>query len=121
MTEIEEIQNPECDSERWWALAARHPLEAMASALYWMLTLESPERWEKMQRENIGDWLYQATKRLRFRESELFASDCAERVLHLYDREFPGDTRVRDASAAEYKERLWQWERVQQYLRGEIQ
>ncbi len=34
------------------------------------------------------------------RSQRLFAADCAERVLHLYEREHPGDTRPRDAIAA---------------------
>ena len=171
MTEIEEILDPECNSERWWKLAKDYPLDAMASALYFLLTLESPERWEQLQKENIGDWVKLAVERLPFRERELFAADCAERVLHLYERECPGDTRVReviearrryalglisqeeweaarevtvaaarstyayvayaaaaaarsaDAAAAyasaRYAERVWQWGRAQQYLRGE--
>ena len=187
MTEEEEIADPECNNERWWELAERHPLEAQASALYWMLTLESPERWEKLQRQNIGNWVEEATERLPFRERELFAADCAERVLPIYERAYPGASCVREAievrrcyalgqtskeawedarqytarvaffaegqaryvvdaalinraavagffaafaidsaNSAEsstvcYAEQIWQWERVQQYARGEVQ
>ena len=195
MMKEEEIQDPECNSERWWELAAKHPLEAMSSALFLLLTLESPARWEQLQRENIGDWVDQAVGRLPFRNRHLFAADCAEHVLSLYERQYPNDRRVRDtiearrryangqisdaeweaarevATAAAhdandsssgiysgyaavasawsvalaaarsihvhylaadaaayasddvatyYTERLWQWERVQRYLRGEI-
>jgi len=140
--------------------------------LYWMLTLESPERWEKLQRQNIGDWVDQAAKRLPFRERELFTADCAEMVLRIYARAHPNDRRVREAIEArrffangqisdeewadaelqvydaangtddyyaayavlsplyavyavaypaKYGERVWQWKRVQQYTRREIQ
>lgn len=34
------------------------------------------------------------------RTARLFAADCAERVLHLYEEAFPDDTRPRDAIAA---------------------
>ena len=30
------------------------------------------------------------------RTKRLFAADCAERVLHIYERYYPGDSRVRD-------------------------
>ena len=194
------VHHPNCPPEMWWELAADYPIEAMSSALYWMLTLESPERWEQLQRKNIDDWVDAASQRLPFLEMHLFAADCAEHVLHLYEREFPGDTRVRDTiearrryangqisqaewevarqsayatahaawtaadftdvsvayaadaahtahaansaayagsaaalaadsgvptssawHAARHSEYLWQWERVQQYLRGEVQ
>ena len=100
MTEEKEILDPHCETERWWELAKEYPIEAMSSALYWMLILEKPERWEQLQQGNIDDWVSQAAERLPFRERELFAADCAERVLCLYERKFPGDRRVRDAIEA---------------------
>ena len=98
--EIEEIQDPECDAERWWTLAKDHPLEAMSSALFSLLTLESPGRWSKLQRTNFQPWLQVAINRLLPRARELFAADCAEHVLPLYEQTHPGDTRVRSAIAA---------------------
>jgi len=94
------LQHPNCPPGMWWELAADYPIEAMSSTLYWMLTLESPERWEQLERGCLFTWMKHAIARLPFRERELFASDCAERVLCLYEREHPNDTRARDAIEA---------------------
>jgi len=98
--EREEILDPECDTERWWALAVGHPLEAMSSALFPLLTLEDPARREKMQKKYITTWISSTAERLPFRGKHLFAADCAEHVLYLYERDHPNDSRVRDAIAA---------------------
>ena len=37
------------------------------------------------------------------KEIRLFACDCAESVLHLYEKEYPNDTRVRDCIEAARK------------------
>lgn len=43
-------------------------------------------------------WLiWYAGRTVGDREFRLFACDCAERVLHLYEARYPGDTRPRDA------------------------
>ena len=94
------VQHPNCPPEIWWELAAKYPIEAMSSTLYWMLTLESPERWEQLERGYLFTWMKHAIARLPFREQELFAADCAEHVLYFYEQAYPGDTRVRDAIAA---------------------
>ena len=41
--------------------------------------------------------MVQEASRLPFREGELFAADCAERVLYLYEMAYPSDTHVREA------------------------
>ena len=43
------------------------------------------------------------------RSSRLFACDCAERVLYLYEKDYPGDSRVRDCI-----------ETARQFARGEV-
>ena len=100
VNEREEILDPGCGTERWWALASIYPIAAIESVLYPLLTLEAPERWERLQRENIEDWILTAIDHLPEQKKQLFAADCAERVLHLYERECPGDTRVREVIEA---------------------
>jgi len=97
MIEVEEIANPECDSERWWALAKDHPLEAMSSPLFSLLTLESPGRWEILQKENIDRWIRDAMLQLPSSDREQYAAECAERVLYVYDLAYPGATLIREA------------------------
>ena len=100
MTEKEEILDPECDSEHWWELAADYPLEAMASVLFPLLTLEAPARWEKMQEEYAEQWIEISFRRLPWEQKELFAMDCAERALPIFEQKHPNDMRPRDAIKA---------------------
>ena len=72
--------------------------------------------------------------------ARLFAADCAERVLHLFESRYPNDSRPRNAievarayargeaaaaartaaADAAFAEREWQTERLRQYLAGEV-
>ncbi len=97
-----QLADPECPTDLWWELAAKHPLEAQASVLYPLLTLEAPERWARLESNNVETWLHAAIKQLAADTSQrlahqLFAADCIERVLPIYEREYPHDVRVRNA------------------------
>lgn len=71
------------------------------------------------------------------RTARLFAADCAERVMHIYEAVYPNDSRPRNAiqavrdfangkitkrklNAAWAAERKWQSDRLVQYLNGEL-
>jgi len=94
------ISDPECPTEEWWRLAAEHPFEAMASPLYPLLTLESPERWVQLERDNLEEWIDDAANRLLYNNQHLFAADCAERALPIYEAQHPNDKRPREAIVA---------------------
>ena len=47
---IAALLHPNCPPEMWWRLAAMDPLEAQSSILYGILTLESPEQREQLQK-----------------------------------------------------------------------
>jgi len=85
LNEVDLIQHPNCPVEDWWRLAGTLPLEAQKSPLYSLLTLESPVRWLTMERGRIDVWIQAALRRLPRGRKELFAADCAERVLYLYE------------------------------------
>jgi hypothetical protein len=92
------LAHPNCPAELWWRTAETHPIEAMESPLYPLLTLESPERWVEMERENLRDWIHEATKGLDLSiEFDLFAADCAEHVLPVFEEIYPEDKRPRAA------------------------
>ncbi len=91
------LAHPQCPTELWWELAAKHPIEAERSVLFPLLTLENPGRWEGMTRENIEHWIRQYMRTLPPRERRLFAADCAERVLPIFEEANPGDLRPRQS------------------------
>lgn len=94
--EIQALQHPDCATETWWRLAAKYPIEAMESVLYPLLLLEAPERWIELEERHMGQWIGDVLSRLPDRFSQLFGIDCAERVLHLYEREY-SDGAAREA------------------------
>jgi len=94
---IEQLQDPECPVELWWEQAALFPLEAQQSILYPLLTLEDPARWAQMEADNISFWVDQLVRRLSVSAQHLFAADCAEHVLAVFERVYPKDTRPREA------------------------
>lgn len=89
------INHPNCPVDIWWELAASRPLEAQASILYPLVTLEEPGRWDELEDKNIDDWIGQGVMRLPFGQGHALGADCVERVLPLYEAEFPGDLRPR--------------------------
>jgi len=94
---IEQIQDPECPTELWWQLAMRFPLEAQASLLYPLLTLEEPGRWQEMEEAEVGNWVDEMVQRLSVNQQHLFAADCTEHVLPYFEEHFPKDQRPREA------------------------
>ncbi len=52
---ISALQHPNCPTDLWWELAVDYPIEAQASLLYPLLTLESPERWEKLVQKYLAE------------------------------------------------------------------
>ena len=95
LSETEQIAHPNCPEALWWALAVKHPLEAEASSLYALLTLESPERWVQLENDNMGKWIGREAS-----DWLLFGVDCAEHVLPYFEKAHPTDKRPRRAIAA---------------------
>jgi len=94
------LAHPNCPAELWWELAENHPLEAEASILYPILTLEAPERWAELEKRCIWSWTYTLMSKLPIKMQHLFAAECANRVLHIWEDDFPRDKRPRQAIAA---------------------
>lgn len=86
------LRHPNCPKALWMALAGEYPLEAMESVLYVFFLWEDPSVWQEIERENIERWIMNGIHRLPSdKERRLFAADCAERVLHLFEQEYPND------------------------------
>lgn len=56
------ILSENCPTDLWWHLAQYHPIRAMESLLFGLLTLESPEKWEELERKHAGNWAIQTLK-----------------------------------------------------------
>ena len=91
------LAHPNCPADLWWELAASYPIEAQDSVLFEMMTLENPTRWVELETELIGPWIGFACMHLSESQEHLFAADCAEHVLHFFERRYPGDPRPREA------------------------
>jgi hypothetical protein len=96
-TPLAALAHPNCPADLWWELATHHPMEAQESVLYSMLTLESPERWAQLERTNLERWIRDVCNSLSRKSQHLFAADCAERVLPIFERKHPNDKRPREA------------------------
>ena len=85
------LEEAECPTELWWELAEKYPLTALESPLFPLLTLEGPARWLELEDRNIPTWIKQvaADPRVSFSLKRLFATDCAEHVLPLIERQYP--------------------------------
>jgi hypothetical protein len=79
------ILHPNCPTELWWTLVAEHPLEAEQSVLFPLLTLEAPERWVILEERRRIFWINGVCDRLPIRKQHLFAAECLDRVLYLFE------------------------------------
>jgi len=91
------LQHPNCPTVLWWDLAAQHPVEAMHSVLYPLMTLEEPGRWLQIKNSNIAAWIDRYRHELQPSKRYLFSAECAERVLPLFEKMYPTDQRPRIA------------------------
>jgi hypothetical protein len=103
------VRHPNCPPDLFRALVVDHPLEALQSPALALFELEAPGFWESLEREHAERWVEIVLPTLSEQAQQLWAADCAERVLPLYERTYPGDARARDALAAR-----------RAYARGEI-
>ena len=94
---LQALAHPNCPKELWWKLAELYPIQAKASVLYDLMTLDEPDRWEEMERTRLKDWIRSHSKLLKTRERRLFGADCAEHVLPNFETQCPGDLRPRRA------------------------
>jgi len=91
------IQHPNCPTDLWWKLAATFPIEAKASVLFPLLTLEAPERWLQLEQKKIWDWITFGCLSLPDAQLRLFTVDCAAHVLPRFEEIHPQDNRPRRA------------------------
>ena len=98
--DLANLANPECSTDVWWALAQTYPVHAIASPLYSLLTLETPERWFAMEAQCLGRWIKKYVYLLSPRQQDAYAAACAAHVLHLWMEKEPTDKRPQKAIAA---------------------
>jgi len=94
---LEALAHPNCPSDLWWRLAKDLPMEAEASLLFPLLTLEEPDRWEETVHDNLERWLRTGQQRLAISQQHLFVADCAERALPFFERKWVYEKRPRKA------------------------
>ena len=94
---LDALHHPNSPADLWWDLVPMHPLAAMDSVLYGMMTLEEPGRWEEIQQTHLGAWIGFYCARLSLRQSHLYGAECAERVLPFFHERYPNDARPREA------------------------
>ena len=98
---LEALAHINCPLELWWTLAAQYPFDAMDSPTYLlMLSLSTPGRWAQLERDNIYSWIVKFTHELSERDKRLFAVDCTEHVLPLFEEKNPRDDRPRRSMEA---------------------
>ena len=120
---IAALNHPNCPPEMWWFLASLYPLPAKDSPLWDLLTLAEMGRWEKMSDHSLGSWIPAHVSLMPWDQRELFAADCAERVVSIYERAYPYDRRIKEAIRARrfYARGLIsvdQWERARESASG---
>jgi len=91
------VMHPNCPEDLWWKLAGKYPIEAQESILYPLFTVESPERWHELERENVAGWLWSHYQQLSKQVQVPFFLDCAAHVLPLFEKQFPKEIRPRQA------------------------
>jgi len=97
LSDVDALHHPNCPPEIWWGCADHYSLEAQSSVLFPLMILENPARWAAIEWVWISDWIKVVCNRLSLQKRELFACDCVERVLFIYERQQLGNSMVRDA------------------------
>ena len=93
----EQVQHADCPSNHWWQLAVNHPIEAIASPLFPLLTLENPAQWVLWESRHMGRWIDSEAPRLSPKRQYLWQADMAEHVLPFFEKMAPNDDRPRKA------------------------
>jgi hypothetical protein len=113
LTGVDLARSPEATLDELLSLAEKFPEEVLANPALPLLALEAPQKYALLQYVACYELTWQAIsrvlERLDNRRRRLFAADCAERVLHLFEARFPGDRRPRRAMEA-----------ARQYAAGEL-
>jgi hypothetical protein len=91
------LAHPNCPIELWWHLATRHPFEAQNSVLFDLMTMEAPERWEKLERAELEWGIRDYSQKLPLASIFLLAADYAEHVLPAWERRYPDNQAPRHA------------------------
>jgi len=94
------LNHPNCPPSIWWNLAVNYPWEAMQSAAFDLMTLESPDAWMDVLREKNATLIKLLIEALPKKSQHLFAAECIQRVLPLFERVYPKDKRPREAIRA---------------------
>jgi len=100
---LEALRHPNCPVSFWWELAEKWPIEAQASVLYSLFTLEEPSRWAELEKQYAASWVGKMILRLREEDQECFAAACALRALPFFEKRRPNDKRPREAIRARWQ------------------
>ena len=91
------VLHPNCPQDLWWKIAEDFPIEAPDSPAGVLFLLEDPERWHQIQRRNARSWIALFGKQLKGFAKRMFAVECAERALPLFEKKLSRDPRPRHA------------------------
>lgn len=91
------VAHPNCPEDLWWKLAEDHPIEALSNPAIELFLLATPERWEALERDFMGNWITRSSRQLSAQDKRLFAADCAERAIPIYELDKPKDESLQEA------------------------
>lgn len=78
------LQHPNCPPDLWFELAWDRPLEAIQSPAGALHMLEYPERWLALEKSSAGEWIRRVEFSVSDQDLRLFAADCVEHVLPIF-------------------------------------
>ena len=91
------LSHPNCPEDLWWQIAEDFPLEAPKTPAGQLILLENPGRWAALEHNNAYEWMRRYEERLSPGDKRLFAADCAERALSLFEDVHPHEKAPRYA------------------------
>ena len=112
------LNHPNCPHGHWWLAAQESPLTALQSPAYALLILEEPGRWEAMESELVEAWINQTIRATTWDKRQLFAADCLEHVLPLFEARVPHDNRVKTAIEVRRKWARFEYPNNQEWERA---
>jgi len=109
------LQHPNCPAPLWWRIAEVHPVEAMASVLYPLMLIESPERWAEQERD------YRVLEKLIEHAEGKLTSDERSQMREDTTRWWDIECSSGHHKEGERKDRLqrWRWTRLQEIFQQE--
>lgn len=78
------VQNPNIDPELFAKMAIDHPLEAMKNPSLPLWLLEQPLFWDKIENDNIMNWIEVFSRELNIKDRFSFLLSCVDRVVPIF-------------------------------------